>query len=322
MTRFRTPLLIIAISCIAALPLLASAQIGDMPTTIVPPDIQDCPANWNGLVSGFNNLIKFVLSFAVIIAILVIAYAGFLLVLTPANPENRGTARGLLLNAAIGLVLALSAWLIVNTILTAVTGKDIGTFTGFISSGTGGDCILPKGGTAPTGGGGGISTGGGTGTCANCVSLATAGIENKGVGVACNVSGGRDGVPVQNPPLDDCVVDKDLAAKLKTSMKSGMWVTEAWPPTRNHHNPCHANGTCVDVDYKNNRSDAASINAFISSASSAGLGVVYELSSASSCKVLLDAGVPAKNLDVVPGITGPHFSVYSGPVNNANGGCN
>jgi len=158
MTRFRTSLLIIAISCVAALPLFAGAQIGDI-GPIVPKPIQDCPANWNGLVSGFNNLIKFVLSFAVIIAILVIAYAGFLLVLTPTNPENRGTARGLLLNAAIGLVLALSAWLIVNTILITLTdGEDIGTFTGFIGGNGGGDCIEPKEGS-PVSQGGGTLTG-------------------------------------------------------------------------------------------------------------------------------------------------------------------
>lgn len=326
MNRYRTPLFIIVAACAIAIPLGVSAQVGDFLGPIVPSEIQTCAANWGGLVLGLNNLIKFVLSFGVLVAVLTVAYAGFLLVLSPTNPENRGTARGLLINAAIGLVIALAAWLIVNTILIALTGgKNIGTFTGFLSS-SADVCIQTKGNLNPQGpSSGSLSGSSGSGTCTNCASLASAGISHKpkgtscGASAACNVNGGCDGVPAQNPPLEGCVVNKDLADKLKTSMKSGMWVTEAWPPTRDHANPCHASGTCVDVDFTDNRQDAASIKSFIESAGSAGLGVVYELPSVAACQALRDSGVPEKNLDVVAGITGSHFSVYNSPVSSQPG---
>ena len=90
----------------------------------------------------------------IIIAVLMIAYAGFLWVTNPINAENRTKARSVLMNAGIGLLIALGAWLIVNTLLGALSGgtSNIGTFTGFLSGGS--DCIQANNQTpGPSGGG-------------------------------------------------------------------------------------------------------------------------------------------------------------------------
>ncbi len=99
---------------------MALAQTGTFSGPIVPSDLQSCPAGWPGFLSVLYNLIRFAIYLAIVMAVLAIAYAGFMWVINPVSPENRSTAKKALMNAAIGLVLTLSAWLIVNTLLLAL----------------------------------------------------------------------------------------------------------------------------------------------------------------------------------------------------------
>ncbi|MDB5189189.1 MAG: hypothetical protein JWL82_146, partial [Parcubacteria group bacterium] len=48
---------------------------------------------------------------------LVIAYAGATFMLSPTNPESRTKARSMLINVAVGLVILLAAWLVVDFIM-------------------------------------------------------------------------------------------------------------------------------------------------------------------------------------------------------------
>lgn len=111
---------------------------------IVPDSAQTCAAGWGSAIALLNNIIKFALSAGITIAVLMIAYAGFLWVTNPINAENRTKARSVLMNAGIGLLIALGAWLIVNTLLGALSGgsANISSFTGFISGGD--TCIIAK----------------------------------------------------------------------------------------------------------------------------------------------------------------------------------
>lgn len=74
------------------------------------------------IVQLVQELITFLIGIAVPIAMGMFAYAGFLYFSSGAgqSTENIGKAKGIFKNTAIGFVLALSAWLIVNTILNTV----------------------------------------------------------------------------------------------------------------------------------------------------------------------------------------------------------
>jgi hypothetical protein len=132
------------------------AAVGTFSGPIVPETAQKCAAGWGSLVQVIGNLIQFAIYLGIAIAVLMIAYAGFMWVLNPINPENRSSARKLLMNAAIGLVLTLAAWLIVNTLLNILGAGGVGGATSFLSGGN--PCIIPvaSGPGVANGTGGGI----------------------------------------------------------------------------------------------------------------------------------------------------------------------
>jgi hypothetical protein len=164
---------------VALIPLSVFAAVTDNFGPIVPKNIQTCAAGWGGLVSVVGGLLSFAISLGVIIAVLMFAYAGFLWVLNPVSPENRSTARKILINAAIGLVLTLSAWLIVNTLLNVIgAGGIAGATKTLFSGGANSPCITEQPGTGappsgPTGAPGVAPPLSGTGACdANIVKSA------------------------------------------------------------------------------------------------------------------------------------------------------
>lgn len=145
--RSRTALLSIAAALPAAialaLPLAAHATGVPFTGPIVPADAQQCAAGWGQLIQIINNLIAFALTLLLLYVLpFMIAWAGFLYVFSPANPANRTRANRILTNTAIGVGVALGAWLIVNTLLTALTTGSVATFTDSIFYNTSGDCIL------------------------------------------------------------------------------------------------------------------------------------------------------------------------------------
>src|SRR3989344_5474289 len=79
----------------------------------------------NGLVQNLFNFILFCLS--VPLAAIAIAWAGALLFLPyfSSSDKARGDAKEILWAAVIGLILALAAWIIVNTIITTLTGRGL-----------------------------------------------------------------------------------------------------------------------------------------------------------------------------------------------------
>jgi hypothetical protein len=58
-----------------------------------------------------------------------------------------------------------------------------------------------------------------------------------------------------------CFLNADLESKLETAhnIDSQIFITEPWPPTVAHKDPCHQNGTCADVDVRPNSEDATVI---------------------------------------------------------------
>lgn len=80
--------------------------------------IAPVPCDFNALMVLINNIINFILYGMVIpIAAILFAYAGFELVTSGGSTEKRGIAKKVFTNVVIGLVIAMSCWLIVKLVL-------------------------------------------------------------------------------------------------------------------------------------------------------------------------------------------------------------
>ncbi len=316
----RTAFFSLVLFGIFAFPHVASAAIPFL-GPIIPKELGEsgCPIGWPGLIVVVNRLISFAITAVIVfVAPLMIAWAGFLLVVNPVSPEGKNEAKQMLWQVAIGVTIALSAYLLVNAILVGLTGgqKGVSYWTSVLGGGGGDPCLpvasslnqAPPGGVSVVGGGGGAVGGG---TCSNCVDVT--GIPHKSPAQnGCDPNGGFMNVPLIDPPLTECQVNATLLSKLQSANTqiSGAWqVTEMWPPTLNHKNACHGNGTCVDA-----ASRGADIYSMAKAFISVGLNPVYEFSgTAEECAILLNqfssAGVTSiqiLNLNVEP-----HFSVYT-----------
>ena len=85
------------------------------------------------LINTIENVIYFGLSIAVfIITPILIAWGGAMYMFSRGKPEGISSAKKILTGALIGLLIALCAWLIVNTVITAFLGSN--TYIGGFSS--------------------------------------------------------------------------------------------------------------------------------------------------------------------------------------------
>ncbi|HEY0948146.1 MAG TPA: pilin [Candidatus Paceibacterota bacterium] len=150
MKRLWAPFLI---AFLLLVPALASAQsnlpLFDPEWQLVPEAHEldpDCPVGAPLGFAGFLQLIQngmnAAISFGIVIFVLIIAFAGMLWILTPTNPENHSQAKKVLTNAVIGLLIILSAWLIVDFVMKLLY-NDNGGFGPWNEIITGGDyCVV------------------------------------------------------------------------------------------------------------------------------------------------------------------------------------
>lgn len=136
MNRLRAPFLIGLLLC---MPMVASAQSGiplfDPEWQLVPEAHEldsDCPVGaplgFGGALQLIQNVMNASISFGIVICVLIIAFAGILWLLTPTNPENHSQAKKVLTNAVIGLLIILSAWLIVDFVMKLLYDGDTSNF--------------------------------------------------------------------------------------------------------------------------------------------------------------------------------------------------
>lgn len=119
-------------------PLPVMAQFGP----IVPEECRSCPCGFGGVLAIIQNLVNFIIALAVIFATIIIAWGGFLYILSPANPGNRSLANKMLINAAIGLVITLSAWLIVDFVMKTLYGGQHGPWNSILYGQTSGNSCI------------------------------------------------------------------------------------------------------------------------------------------------------------------------------------
>jgi|CXWL01.1.fsa_nt_gi hypothetical protein len=293
-----------------SIPQLAQAAITDALTNPIFPEACNCPEaapDYGCILQVLQNVINLGISIGIIIATLWIAYAGFMFMISSANPGALEQGRARLLNIVVGLMVLLSAWLIVDFIMKTLYSEptEFGPWNSILAGDGNDSCIVKRESVPITQGviqailnpGGGSSSGGGyTGTkgCPTCIPLQDKGFSCK-----------------NNCTLDPVVADKLLLLK---NAFNGKWiVTEAYPPTSNHSNQCHYNGTCIDAGFTSpTKYTAGTMSAFAQAARSSGLRPVFETFDCNLRNTARTAGVEAYcSSDAgYGGITGSHFSVY------------
>jgi hypothetical protein len=105
------------------LPTLANAAAIPFFGPIIPQEGTQavCPAGWEMLITVINNIIAFSITIAIVfVAPIMIAYAGFLFVVNPVNASGKETAKKVLWNTVVGIVIALAGWMIVDAIMVVL----------------------------------------------------------------------------------------------------------------------------------------------------------------------------------------------------------
>ena len=145
--RLRAVLITLGLAALSAVPFAAhAASIPFFGPIIEKEWLQagsQCALGWGALILVINNIIRLLLTLTIVFILpLVIAYAGFLLVVNPVNPAGKAHAKEVLQNTIIGVVIALSAWLIVDAIMAVLYNGRFGTWSEIITTG-GQDPCLP-----------------------------------------------------------------------------------------------------------------------------------------------------------------------------------
>jgi hypothetical protein len=104
------------------LPHLAHASIPFLGPIIPQAGVQStCAAGWGMLIVVINNIIQFLITIAIsFVAPIMIAYAGFLFVVNPVNAGGKERAKSILTNTIVGIVISLSAWLVVDAVMAVL----------------------------------------------------------------------------------------------------------------------------------------------------------------------------------------------------------
>lgn len=105
--------------------MVSLAQNGLVPCSGGPDD----PCNTNDVVTFTTKIIEFLFTALGVIAVIVMVYAGFKMVISGGDEGAWRKAKELFQNVIIGIILILAAWLIVDTIMKGLTGKGLEEWT-------------------------------------------------------------------------------------------------------------------------------------------------------------------------------------------------
>lgn len=134
----------------------AAAYAGGIPFfgPIIPQGANEavCPASWGMLITVINNIISLLLTLAILFLMpIMIAYAGFLMVVNPTSIGDVGKARKIITNTVIGIVVALAAWLIVDAVMAVLYNPEAAGGTWYeLVTGKSDDMCLSQAGSLPS----------------------------------------------------------------------------------------------------------------------------------------------------------------------------
>ncbi|MBI2610196.1 TrbC/VirB2 family protein [Candidatus Giovannonibacteria bacterium] len=270
------------------------------------------------LYTGIRRIINFLLvGVAVPLATAAMIWGGIVLV-TSGSSDRHTLGKTILWYTALGFLITLGAWLIVNTILDTVgfrlpfgTGQwwnyEICKKFDEFKTVTGGPSVptTPTTPTMPS-----VPTTGGR-NCPNCTNLSLSATNT-----ACRKT--ASGI---------CQIDASTNEKLKTLQNElgksveplSLTITEAYPPILVqcayqgqkdcHKDACHWDGTCVDAKLIAPTYTGKQIGDVVTRAKNAQLDAYYEVADKTRANKLISQGVPASNIWV----TGAkeHFHIRS-----------
>ncbi len=209
------------------------------------------------------GVIKLTIALAGALAVLMIVIGGFQYI-TTASGVVKASTKGTITNALTGLMLAIGAWVILNTLNPNLVKFDLSSLTPVEQSpsAASGNNIVPTEGS-PTSG-----TNPTNQPCPNCTLMPVTIPAKRATEKGCALPG-------------PCMLNATLINKLQrmtNNMPSFVtWrVTEMYPPTVPHLSSCHDAGTCADTSLDNATNDDTLL-AFLKAADTAGFSsYVYE----------------------------------------------
>lgn len=114
----------IALAVLAVLPFFVYAD-GHTPPQDNPLIVCEGPdCTFNDVIKTIDNVIDFLVKIAIPIAMILFAYAGFLYLTAGGKTGQIQKAHGIFTDVFIGFVITISAWLIVNTIVSPLISDD------------------------------------------------------------------------------------------------------------------------------------------------------------------------------------------------------
>jgi hypothetical protein len=99
---------------------------------------------WGCIMQTFQNIITFIIGFAVILITVFLAWAGFTYMTSGGNPGKHELANKRIMNAVIGLLIVLCAYLLVDSILKVIynpANPNFGPWNSILGGNPGEDCL-------------------------------------------------------------------------------------------------------------------------------------------------------------------------------------
>ncbi|MBI2442550.1 MAG: hypothetical protein HYV40_01420 [Candidatus Levybacteria bacterium] len=114
----------------ASSPALAFAQEGEsIDPCISNPDLSTCQASGIKIGEALGTVIQFIFVIAVILALGFLVYGGIRWITSGGDKSGVETARNTIIAAIVGLIIVFLAYVVLNLILTFLTGSGIGSVT-------------------------------------------------------------------------------------------------------------------------------------------------------------------------------------------------
>ena len=98
-----------------------SEPTGTIGGQLVPDCAPDC--EWEHLIQLGSNILNFLVYLSIMAAAVMFAYAGFLYMSDGGSGSKKGDAKNIFGAVVIGIIIILTAWLAVDTLLKSLTDK-------------------------------------------------------------------------------------------------------------------------------------------------------------------------------------------------------
>ena len=291
MKYFLTITVLGLILCANFIPYTVLAQKATEYSLLAPlPGVETAEGSGVSTASSYiPGLFKLLIAIAGALAVVKIIFGGIQYMSTDAF-TGKNEAKTTIENAIWGLILAISAWLILYTINPKLVEFNLSIPVQQIATST----VPVIGGQTS-----------GQNTCNGCINLTAVPAKLPMINpTECGRNNGC-GCAYHGP----CQVQRELNARLIVlkGKDSSLFVNEAYPPTVPHKEACHNDGTCVDATISS--LTPQNIKKFMDNANGSGLtNTIFEAANQGRVNAIVLAGGPASQVIITDG-NGEHFHI-------------